>query len=136
MASKKRIVWLDGANDEQSLIGSKAANLVRLRKAGLPVPDGFCITIDAVAELFSDNYEGITESFSEFLLPADIQYEILEAYRILLARSGKDVKVAVRSSALSEDLVRASFAGQYESYLNCSMYCSSHKFDAVIFSIH
>ena len=44
--------------------------------------------------------------------------EIEQAYRQLEAEYGKDVAVAVRSSATAEDLPTASFAGQHESYLN------------------
>ena len=47
-------------------------------------------------------------------LPADLAYEIDDAYR----RLGDDVAVAVRSSATAEDLPELSFAGQQETYLN------------------
>jgi pyruvate,water dikinase len=47
-------------------------------------------------------------------IPADMQKAIREAYRTM----GKNVVVAVRSSATAEDLPDASFAGQQETYLN------------------
>lgn len=51
-------------------------------------------------------------------LPADFEKEIFDAYRKLEKEYGKNVDVAVRSSATAEDLPTASFAGQQETYLN------------------
>ena len=42
----------------------------------------------------------------------------MEAYRKLEREAGKNVAVAVRSSATAEDLPTASFAGQHDSFLN------------------
>lgn len=70
--------------------GGKAVHLAKLAGAGLRVPDGF-VVIGAAPES----------------LPSAIE----SAY----ARLGGPV--AVRSSALSEDSVDTSFAGQYDTYL-------------------
>jgi len=65
-------------------------------------------------------------------IPKDMQEEILESYELLDTNSMKNVRgtvleilkssepifVAVRSSATTEDLADASFAGQQESFLN------------------
>lgn len=61
-------------------------------------------------------------------MPSDLEDEIIEAYQILdseqserataLLKKGRGVFVAVRSSATTEDLADASFAGQQDSYLN------------------
>lgn len=61
-------------------------------------------------------------------LPQDLEEEIAEAYQILdyeesekatsLLKKGRGVFVAVRSSATTEDLADASFAGQQDTYLN------------------
>jgi len=65
-------------------------------------------------------------------IPKDMQEEILESYELLDTNSMRNVKgtileilkssepifVAVRSSATTEDLADASFAGQQESFLN------------------
>ena len=47
-----------------------------------------------------------------------LRVQITAAYRKLEEQYGKDVAVAVRSSATAEDLPTASFAGQHESFLN------------------
>lgn len=51
-------------------------------------------------------------------LPDDVEHEILSAYTRLSHDQGGLAAVAVRSSATSEDLPQASFAGQQETYLN------------------
>ncbi len=51
-------------------------------------------------------------------VPDSIANAIGEAYRELCVQYGKGTDVAVRSSATTEDSEDASFAGQYESYLN------------------
>ncbi len=79
------------------LCGAKAASLARLKRAGFPVPPGFIVT---------------TEAFETGPPPA---VDIERAWSKL---PSSKAKVAVRSSATAEDLPNASFAGQYESYLN------------------
>lgn len=76
-------------------VGGKAAGLAELIASGERVPDGFCLTTDALS-----NGE----------LPAA---ELAEAY---VALGGGPV--AVRSSATAEDLAEASFAGQQDTYLD------------------
>jgi len=51
-------------------------------------------------------------------LPSVLETRIREGYGELEARYGADVDAAVRSSATVEDSELASFAGQYESFLN------------------
>jgi rifampicin phosphotransferase len=58
--------------------------------------------------------EQIRALFTGGSIPADLPAEISEGY----AQLGKEVPVAVRSSATAEDLADASFAGQQETYLN------------------
>lgn len=51
-------------------------------------------------------------------VPHDVQQTLRAAYRELSDRYHSDVDLAVRSSATCEDSELASFAGQYESFLN------------------
>jgi rifampicin phosphotransferase len=123
--------------DAIELGGGKAANLGELIAAGLPVPPGFCVTTAAYrraieatglaraietelggfraddpasAELASAR---ITVLFEGLALPDDLGQGILTAYRTL-----GEPPVAVRSSATTEDLAGASFAGQQATSLN------------------
>lgn len=90
------ILTLDDAGVlDVSVGGGKASALARLRRAGFPVPDGFVVT---AVEDASD------AKFAERLAA-------------LLAASGADTQVAVRSSGFAEDSKTASFAGQYETVL-------------------
>ncbi|MFH0868802.1 MAG: PEP/pyruvate-binding domain-containing protein, partial [archaeon] len=78
--------------------------------------------------------ERVRKLIEETEMPADLEESIREAYEILsvdkeklastnsalalLKESGNEPFVAVRSSATTEDLADASFAGQQESFLN------------------
>ncbi len=118
-------VSLAEATPEPAELGGKAASLVRLAAAGLPVPDGFVITTAAYRAYLDthdlagrihrhlDDPERVGRLFAEHPLQAPLIEEILEAYADL-----GEPPVAVRSSATAEDLPDASFAGQQETYLN------------------
>lgn len=118
-------------------VGGKGANLLRLTRAGQPVPGGFIISseayrnfvtanrLDAVisAALQSasidtaDSLEKastiIREAFSKAPLPEEIESQVHSAWQSLGGQA-----VAVRSSATAEDLPELSFAGQQDTYLN------------------
>ncbi|NCD25307.1 MAG: pyruvate, water dikinase [Deltaproteobacteria bacterium] len=51
-------------------------------------------------------------------VPSELKQAILQAHDRLRAREGREINVALRSSALGEDSARTSFAGQYKSLLN------------------
>ena len=80
------ILWLDEVEADRGRVGAKAFTLARLRRAGLPVPDGFVLLAG------DGSLEGPRE----------------EALRAALARLGG--AVAVRSSSTLEDTDEASFA--------------------------
>ena len=85
--------------DQTELVGGKCANLGELTGAGFPVPPGFAVTTAA--------YER-----------DDIDAAVGEAYARLGRLVGQtDPPVAVRSSAIAEDMPDASFAGVQDTYL-------------------
>jgi pyruvate,water dikinase len=129
------------------LVGGKAANLGELLSAGMPVPDGFCLTTAAYRRATDGNLAEETggaagqlsavhadlKTASDGDLPAlaalagqawdivrdaPVPPEIAQAIEAAYAALGHDVPVAVRSSATAEDLPSASFAGQQDTYLN------------------
>jgi pyruvate,water dikinase len=102
------ILWLgDDDCHEVQRVGGKAANLSRLA-AGYRVPTGFCLT----PELYK-------EWTGETSLPQALKDAVAQEYQEMISRIGlQDPAVAVRSSALDEDGVGTSFAGQYDTYLN------------------
>ena len=118
------------------LTGGKGANLAIMARAGLTVPDGFHLTTLAYQAYVAANHleesilaalptspanpacleaasTNIQALFAAGVMPAGLATDLLEAY----ARLGRPA-VAVRSSATSEDLPEASFAGQQDTYLN------------------
>jgi len=117
------------------LFGPKAANQAALGQAGLPIPEGFCISADAyrrqmtslgldqAAEAFaSADYETARSLANDIRLglfkspvAAPVRDEIFAAREDLMARTGG--LIVVRSSALVEDREGSSFAGQFESFL-------------------
>lgn len=100
---------------DAALAGAKGASLARLISAGHPVPRGFVITTRAfqsVVESLSPRRNRRTALLSA-PLPEELTAAILKAHRSLQGRA-----VSVRSSSNAEDLADASFAGQYESFLN------------------
>jgi hypothetical protein len=122
-----------------SQVGGKGASLARMAAAGLPVPPGFHVTTAAYRQFVAEHNlqeqiltavyaatadqpatleeasSRIGQLFAQRAMPEDIAEAIRRAY----AELGEgDVPVAVRSSAIAEDLPSASFAGQQETYLN------------------
>src|SRR6266540_5422058 len=121
------------------LVGGKAAQLGELIRAGFTVPDGFCVTTTAYANVStSAELDALlsrlravppTDTARQAALaaaarmailhapvPSDITAAIADAYQELV--QNQPIPVAVRSSATAEDLPDASFAGQQETFLN------------------
>ena len=125
-------------------VGPKMARLGQLAADGWRVPDGYAVTAAALdgwlpapargelARLFTAPVAGhgaLTELASrarELIesqpLPSWLQDAVAVAHARLSGRTGRGarLRVAVRSSAVSEDGHAASFAGQYETYLGVS----------------
>lgn len=104
------IIWLEQPIcQELQRVGGKVANLSRLA-ADYRVPPGFCLTTAAYgawAEAGSGDW------------PAELVRELNASYAKMAEQcEAESLQVAVRSSAIDEDGQSASFAGQYETYLN------------------
>jgi pyruvate,water dikinase len=121
------------------LVGGKGANLGELIRAGLPVPDGFCVTTAAydlasqqaaLGELLGElatadagdiaRLEHYAAELRQRLGAVAIPSVLVEALREAYGQLVHDgpLAVAVRSSATAEDLPFASFAGQQDTLLN------------------
>jgi pyruvate,water dikinase len=130
-----------------ALVGGKNASLgemiVKLVPHGIRVPNGFAVTTDAYRSFLAESkiqtaiqdvlasvdrrdtnaLAGASERIRQLVLasplPRALSDEIRRSYRELSQSYGESATdVAVRSSATSEDLPNASFAGQQETYLN------------------
>jgi pyruvate, water dikinase len=117
-------------------VGPKVARLGQLAHAGWRVPDGYAVTVDALAgwlparvraELGQLVSHGDTARAQELIegqpLPGWLEDAVAAAHERLAGRTGQEaaaLRVAVRSSALAEDGASASFAGQYATYLGVS----------------
>ncbi|MCD6279552.1 phosphoenolpyruvate synthase [Candidatus Micrarchaeota archaeon] len=139
----KDIYWFDEiSKDDVGKVGGKGANLGEMIRNGFPVPDGFCVSSGAYFKFI--NVNGIDKVIREYTdslnvrdtdalnnaaaviknailsgqIPDEIRQGIIDGYNKL--GRGKDIYVAVRSSATAEDLPNASFAGQQSTFLNVS----------------
>jgi pyruvate,water dikinase len=122
--------------NDLKVVGGKAANLGELVNRFM-VPKGYIVTTTAYNQFLESNHleefikkslvkidyadyssieehaKIIQEHILQCQLPTDLADEIRKKYTRLGFRD-----VAVRSSATAEDLPTASFAGQYDSFLN------------------
>ena len=135
-------IWIE----DVPLVGGKNASLgemyTNLTPKGVNIPNGFAITAYAYRYLLEQT--GAQEKIKEILsdldtedmdnlaergakvrrliknleFPDDLRKAIIDWYKKMEEMYGKNVDVAVRSSATAEDLPDASFAGQQETYLN------------------
>jgi pyruvate,water dikinase len=127
------------------MVGGKNANLGEMARIGIPVPDGFAITtevydrfmketgatheIDRYMKKFleglieTSQYQEASKSIRKIIedqdIPQNLCNTIVAHYDSLCEKYGvADNPVAVRSSGVAEDSASASFAGQFESFLN------------------
>jgi len=138
---KELIFWLEELNQNDKMkVGRKCANLGEMINAGLPVPPGFALGVDAYTAFFEQTALGnkITEHLKkchlhtklgynqyqkiswelrqmieEQSMPLELESLIRSYYRELAKKCQvEDVPVAVRSSG------PVSMPGQFETYLN------------------
>ncbi|MGD2084780.1 MAG: PEP/pyruvate-binding domain-containing protein [Candidatus Aminicenantes bacterium] len=126
-------------NETKKAVGGKAANLGQLYQNRFNVPNGFVVPVDDYYHFLEHN--GLADKVAAKLQKLDttdidaLQHTYKEIQRLFESASlppGKEEQmhgflqelepvngaVAVRSSATCEDLKNASFAGQYDTYLN------------------
>jgi pyruvate,water dikinase len=140
---------VDTVGGKNASLGEMIRNLTTL---GVTVPGGFATTADAFRQflrtggldkrikdvldgLDTDDIGALTSAGSQIRqwiletpLPDELLTQIRAAWDELSA--GRDISVAVRSSATAEDLPDASFAGQQETFLNV------RGFDNMIEALH
>src|SRR2546425_4784326 len=129
-------ILTDISQQQLNIAGGKGANLGELTRAGFPVPPGFVLLTGAYQHFISTNglleeIERLTQQatlhdlasferasqairalFAQSAIPEEIAQASSHAYQQLGAAA-----VAIRSSATTEDMAGASFAGMHESYL-------------------
>jgi phosphoenolpyruvate synthase/pyruvate phosphate dikinase len=142
MASTEVIGWFaDIGLSDRPQVGGKGGSLGELQRAGITVPPGFVVKTGAFDRFLAslereflvrsriealgpeEDLEKVTTCCTEVrarveaaALPADVLAEISEAHAALCGKD-RQVPVAVRSSATTEDAVDASFAGLQDTYL-------------------
>jgi pyruvate,water dikinase len=141
---REAILWLDSVSkDDVGKVGGKCANVGEMLKFGIPVPPGFAVTTTAYDEFLVatgaakeieayltkfpkgpktlSECEEVSQRLNTIIeskeMPKKLAGAICEAYRDL-SKQTEGIAVSVRSSGVAEDMPGASFAGQYESYLN------------------
>ncbi len=87
-----------------NLAGGKASTLAKLTRASFQVPEGFVI---------------LTTAFDNEGLKTEAWQEVSDALQMMRSNDPA-INFAVRSSAISEDSITASFAGAFETILNQS----------------
>lgn len=136
MHKNKFVLWFkDIRRKDILLVGGKAANLGELYSK-FPIPDGFCITVkffddflhstnikNRILELVKNlnvNKPGGVDNISNKIKNLITKQTIPKKLKILILENYRELGgfVAVRSSAVAEDLKQASFAGQQASFLN------------------
>ena len=154
------VIPLSSVNKDMSdQVGSKMANLGEIgTRMNLTVSNGFAITAQAywrfmdhndhqpeinrllqTAEMEStDQLYRISATIQQRImqspLPPELESAIWEQYQQLEQLDGDGIKVALRSSALGEDMPGASFAGQYRSELNVSNEHIHHVYKEIVAS--
>ena len=141
------------------LAGNKMANLGEIKNSvGLKVPNGFIISAYAYQCFFEQNnllveidrhFQRTDVNDMEALyamsanihrlivnseVPDDLVAAIMDAYAQLEQSEGPGIRVALRSSAMAEDISGMSFAGQYQSELNVSPENIIRAYKAVVAS--
>jgi pyruvate,water dikinase len=131
------VIFQEPSAAQLELSGGKGANLSILTQRGFPVPPGFIVTSKVYRDFIADgagilrdvnklpfNDAGLLRAESEKLRKAlsklSLPLAAMEEIRQQLGQFSKEQAFSVRSSSTMEDLASAAFAGQHETYLNCT----------------
>jgi pyruvate,water dikinase len=140
------VIPLDKVDREMAdMVGPKMAHLGDLQtRMAVQIPPGFVITATAYDRFLAENdlqaeidrrFQSATAGDLERLfalsieiqqliirgeLPADLKDSIADAWEALEQRQKRKMSLALRSSAIGEDVGGSAFAGQYRSELNVS----------------
>ena len=128
---------IDTVGGKNASLGEMIGNLSSL---GVDVPGGFATTSDAYRDFLAqdrldqrinavlqdldvDDIAALTtagQSIRSWIIESPLPKKLTDDIRVAWDEmsAGKDIAVAVRSSATAEDLPDASFAGQQETFLN------------------
>lgn len=142
-ATRYVLHFRDGSRADVPRAGGKGANLCEMTRAGLPVPPGFVVTVEAYRRFLAANELApwIAERLAALAvdepdrlratatalqgrirtapMPDDVRVAIRTAYDALGREAGDgEALVAVRSSGTAEDAADVSFAGMFQSTLN------------------
>jgi phosphoenolpyruvate synthase/pyruvate phosphate dikinase len=132
------VAFSDLPPESTAIAGGKGAALSRMAAAGFPVPQGFVIAASAfddfltscggdvmIARLTKDldvddrhAVDEVAARIQDLIVATPLPPPLAQAILAAHDRLEHGDLVAVRSSAVSEDGLTASFAGQQESYLN------------------
>jgi pyruvate,water dikinase len=146
IALDKYISWFNELGmADIDLVGGKNASLgemiSNLSQSGVQVPNGFAVNVEAfklfitennIGQLIQDELKGInvddssslssgSQNIKQLFLNGEVPTAVvaeIESNLKKLQSSSKQQSFAVRSSATTEDLIDASFAGQQETRLN------------------
>lgn len=129
--------FIDLTKADARIAGGKGASLGEMTNAGIPVPPGFVVVVDAfehfiretdliqeiqtILDTVNPDDTHTIEMASEQIQALILNAEIPDNIKVDLQNSFKDLNtewVAVRSSATAEDSADHAWAGQLDSYLN------------------
>ncbi|MEJ2658099.1 MAG: PEP/pyruvate-binding domain-containing protein [Desulfobacterales bacterium] len=160
MKDERLVVPLDAVDKGMSdLAGNKMANLGEIKnKLQIRIPTGFVITSAAYEKFIKENdlqaeidrrFQSTDVDHMEWLfslsseiqqliiksgIPDDLADAVKKAYHKLESDAKGKVNLALRSSALGEDMRESSFAGQYRSELNVSFDSIFHAYKEILAS--
>ena len=146
LTDERLVIPIDAVNKKMSdFVGNKMANLGEIRnELQIRIPNGFVITAAAYDRFIEENdlqteidrrfqsadgenietLYALSSNIQQLIIQAKIPDDVIDAVRKayvgLESKTKSKVTLALRSSALGEDVHESSFAGQYRSELNVS----------------